>query len=88
MVSAVSWPVFRGSSTQGFAGKYTPRQLDSIVAQILSIGSKGISSDFPYVSGNQSELGEQVGHRFMVAPYVFPGWLSRQWVIGIGAPPR
>ena len=84
----IVWPVFRGSSTQGFAGKYTPRQLDSIVAQILSIGSKGISSDFPYVSGSQSELGEQVGHRFMVAPYVFPGWLSRQWVIGIGRSPK
>ena len=44
----VNWPVFHGSSTQGFAGKYTPRQLDSIVAQILSIGSKAISSDYPY----------------------------------------
>ena len=86
---AVTWPVFRGSSAQGFAGKYTPRQLDSIVAQILSIGSKGISSDFPYVSaGDLNDLGEQVGHRFMVAPYVFPGWLSRQWVIGIGRGPK
>ncbi len=77
----VDWPVFPGSSTQGFAGKYTPRQLDSIVAQILSIGSKAISSDYPYISGG---VGAQIGHRFMVAPYVFPGWLSRQWVIGVG----
>ena len=82
---AVQWPAFPGSSTQGFAGKYTPRQLDSIVAQILSIGSKAVSSDFPSVSGN---VEEQIGHRFMVAPYVFPGWLSRQWVIGLGRSPK
>ena len=81
----ISWPAFPGSSTQGFAGKYTPRQLDSIVAQILSIGSKAISSDYPYISGN---VGEQIGHRYMVAPYVFPGWLSRQWVIGVGRSPE
>ena len=24
----------------------------------------------------------------MVAPYVFPGWLSRQWVIGVGRSPK
>ena len=66
---------------RGSPGKYTSRQLDSIVAQILSIGSKAISSDFPYTSG---DVGEQIGHRFMVAPYVFPGWLSRQWVNGVG----
>ena len=40
---------------------------------------------YPYVSGN---VGEQIGHRFMVAPYVFPGWLSRQWVIGVGRSPK
>ena len=81
----VDWPVFPGSSTQGFAGKYTKRQLDSIVAQILSIGSKAISSDFPYTSG---EVGEQIGNRFMVAPYAFPGWLSLQWVTGLGRSPK
>ena len=77
----LAWPVFPGSSTNGFAGKYTPRQLDSLVAQILSIGSKAISSDYPHTSGN---VGEQIGHRFMVAPYLFPGWLSGNWVNGIG----
>ena len=82
---AINWPVFPGSSTQGFGGKYTPRQLDSIVAQILSIGSKAISSDYPYISGY---IGEQIGHRYMVAPYVFPGWLSQQWVIGVGRSPK
>jgi hypothetical protein len=72
----VNWPVFTQSSTQGFAGKYTPRQLDSLVVQILTIGSKVISADYPYSSG---DVGEQIGHRFMVAPYLFPGWLSGQW---------
>ena len=52
-----------------------------MVAQILTVGSKAISADFPYVSG---DVGEQIGHRFMVAPYLFPGWLSGQWVIGVG----
>ena len=80
---------FPAHPSQGFAGKYTPRQLDSIVAQILSIGSKAISSDYPYISGDggrpdRYEDGRQIGHRFTVAPYVFPGWLSRQWVIGVG----
>ncbi len=78
----LAWPVFPGSSTEGFAGKYTPRQLDSLVAQILSIGSKAISSDYPNITPN--EVGEQLGHRFMVAPYLFPGWLSGKWVNGIG----
>ena len=82
----VFWPVFPGPassvpSTNGFAGKYTPRQLDSIIAQILSIGSKAISSDYPHTSG---ESGEQIGNHYMVTPYVFPGWLSQQWVIGVG----
>ena len=78
----LAWPVFPGSSTEGFGGKYTPRQLDSLVAQILSIGSKAISSDYPNVTPNQ--VGEQIGKRFMVAPYLFPGWLSGKWVNGIG----
>jgi hypothetical protein len=82
---AVIWPVFRGPggtpTTGGFKNKYTPRQLDSMVAQILTIGSKAISADFPYVSG---DVGEQIGHRFRIAPYVFPGWLSGQWIIGVG----
>jgi hypothetical protein len=81
----LAWPAFPGSSTNGFAGKYTPRQLDSLVAQILSIGSKAISSDYPHISGN---VGEQIGHRFMVVPYLFPGWLSGKWVNGIGRSPK
>ena len=51
------------------------------MAHILSIGSKAISSDYPFISG---DVGEQIGHRNYVAPYVLPGWLSGQWVIGVG----
>jgi hypothetical protein len=80
----LTWPVFPGSSTRGFAGKYTLRQLDSLVAQILSIGSKAISSDYPNVSGTPDGVGDKIGHRFMVVPYLFPGWLSGKWVNGIG----
>ena len=46
----VTWPAFPGPSgplTGGFAGKYTPRQIDNIVAQIVSLGSRAISSDYP-----------------------------------------
>ena len=88
---SLSWPVFPGSSTQGFAGKYTQRQLDSLVAQILSIGSKAISSDYPNISGSTDGtigVGEQIGHRFVVVPYLFPGWLSGKWVNGIGRSPK
>jgi hypothetical protein len=85
---SLTWPVFPGSSTGGFAGKYSLRQLDSLVAQILSIGSKAISSDYPNISGTPNGVGEQIGHRFMVVPYLFPGWLSGKWVNGIGRSPK
>ena len=44
----IQWPSFPGSSSAGFAGKYTSRQIDDIVAQIVSLGSKAISADYPY----------------------------------------
>jgi hypothetical protein len=83
----VTWPAFPGPSgplTGGFAGKYTPRQIDNIVAQIVSLGSKAISSDIPYSSGNTSLILEQKGMRYNVVPYMFPGWLSDELVIGMG----
>ena len=46
----ISWPVLPGSSTKGFAGKYTARQIDSIAAQICNLGARAISPDMPYVS--------------------------------------
>ena len=50
----ITWPVFPVSgslttSTGGFLGKYTPRQLDEITIQIVNLGSKLISSDYPSV---------------------------------------
>jgi hypothetical protein len=102
----VRWPSFPGSSSDGFKKKYTPRQIDSIVAQIVSLGSKAISADYPYplssdypgvnvtlgsedvkITGGGGVL-EQKGCRYNVSPYIFPGWLSRQWVIGMGRAPK
>jgi hypothetical protein len=82
----LEWPAFRGPSgaalTDGFAGKYTPRQIDNIVAQIVSLGSKAISSDFTHNSGDADM--EQRGLRYNVSPNLFPGWLSDEVVIGMG----
>jgi Tfp pilus assembly protein PilX len=102
----IKWPPFPASSSTGFAGKYTPRQIDSIVAQIVSLGSKAISADYPYplssdypglnvtppsedvkINGGGGVL-ELAGCRYHVAPYIFPGWLSGQWVIGMGRAPK
>ena len=71
--------------TGGFAGKYTPRQIDNIVAQIVSLGSKAISSDYPIQFRNYfAAYMEQRGMRYNVAPNLFPGWLSDELVIGMG----
>ena len=43
----ITWPAFKGSSSAGFAGKYTPRQIDSIVAQICNLGAEAVSPDYP-----------------------------------------
>ncbi len=73
------------------------------MAQILSLGAKAISADYPhpasgdYPTNNVTPSGhdwildgmyEQIGCRYNVAPFVFPGWLSRQWVIGMGRAPK
>ena len=39
---------FPGTAATNFQEKYTRRQIDSIVAQIVSLGSKLISSDYPH----------------------------------------
>jgi len=102
----VKWPPLPLSSSAGFAGKYTRRQIDSIVAQIVSLGSKAISADYPYplssdypginvtppsedvkITGGGGVF-EQKGCRYNVSPYILPGWLSRQWVIGMGRAPK
>ena len=82
----VKWPSFPGASSTGFE-KYTPRQIDSIVAQIVSLGSKLISADYPYPapgdypannvtpSWQQNHINsflEQHGCRYNVSPLHFP----------------
>ena len=96
----ISWPAFPGTSATNFQQKYSKRQIDSIVAQIVSLGSKLISSDYPhpfssdYPSGMRISDGggdtqlnlylEQQGCRYNNAPFVFPGWLSGEFVSGMG----
>ena len=83
-----------------FRRSIVKRQIDSIVAQIVSLGSKLISSDYPhpfssdYPSGMRISDGggdtqlnrylEQQGCRYNNAPFVFPGWLSGEFVSGMG----
>jgi hypothetical protein len=86
----VRWPVFQGSSSTGFAGKYSKRQIDSIVAQICNLGSQAVSPDYPYISTGGSfdkGFGEQP-YDGGSAPVLFPGWLSGQWVSGMGRSPK
>ena len=98
--NAIRWPAFQGSSATNFQQKYSQRQIDSIVAQIVSLGSKLISSDYPHPSSSDypaslnisdakgdSQLDtylEQQGCRYNNAPFLFPGWLSGQFVNGMG----
>jgi hypothetical protein len=94
------WPAFQGSSATNFQQKYSPRQIDSIVAQIVSLGSKLISSDYPHphssdypsipnISDAEGDVWfdrylEQSNCRYNNAPFLFPGWLSGQFVSGMG----
>ena len=95
MGQAITWPAFPGpgSSTlnTGFSGKYTPRQIDSIVAQVLSYGSKTISPDYPYSSDASGAEGYFLpgfrGRAAITTPFLFPGWLTGQLVNGVGRTP-
>ncbi len=90
----VTWPAFRGSSGAGFAGKYTPRQIDSIVAQICNLGAEAVSPDYPFSSrGSSGDNSFDKGFDEQPldgasAPVLFPGWLSGQWVSGMGRSPK
>ena len=100
----IVWPAFPGTAATNFQEKYTRRQIDSIVAQIVSLGSKLISSDYPHprssdypssmrISDSQGDdqldrYLEQQGCRYNNAPFVFPGWLSGQFVSGMGRSPK
>ncbi len=97
---SISWPAFQGSSATNFQQKYSKRQIDSIVAQIVSLGSKLISSDYPHphssdypgmnISDTRGDqlftdyVSEHNGTRYNTAPFLFPGWLSGQFVNGMG----
>jgi hypothetical protein len=100
--NAIRWPAFQGSSAANFQQKYSRRQIDSIVAQIVSLGSKLISSDYPHPSSSDyptsmvmnisdakgdAWLDRYLGQsncRYNNAPFLFPGWLSGQFVNGMG----
>jgi hypothetical protein len=96
---AVTWPAFPSAFGINFLAKYSGRQIDSIVAQIVSLGSKLISSDYPHPhssdypgmnisdangDGQFDDYLQQVGSRQNNAPFLFPGWLSGQFVNGMG----
>jgi len=68
----ITWPNV-GTGTDGFAGKYTKRQIDSIVLQLLSLMKRGVLAD----QSRSSSL-----------PYVIMGWLSGQPVKGVGRTPK
>jgi hypothetical protein len=85
----IKWPKFSGSSAEGFEGKYTKRQIDSIAAQITSLGSKAISYDYPFTDfENNAGYMEHRGRYTAMAPFIFPGWLSHEWVSGMGRSPK
>ncbi|MBE2178930.1 MAG: hypothetical protein IAE97_00460 [Chthoniobacterales bacterium] len=88
---AIRWPAFAGSTAAtGYADKYTPRQMDSIVTQIASLGSKAISYDYPFSNFDENPSGyqEHVGRYTAMAPYIYTGWLSRDWVSGMARSPK
>ncbi|HEY5814553.1 MAG TPA: hypothetical protein VIT23_18100, partial [Terrimicrobiaceae bacterium] len=95
----IRWPIFPGSSATDFEAKYSKRQIDSVVVQIVSLGSKLISSDYPHPhssdypglnisdgngDGPLNDYWQQEGSRLNNAPFLFPGWLSVQFVNGMG----
>lgn len=85
----VTWPSFADASSTGFAGKYSTRQIDSIVAQIMTFGARLNSPDYPFSSdlSGQEDISTLQGRRIMTGAMLFPGWLSGQWVSGIGRLP-
>jgi hypothetical protein len=87
----VNWPVFRDSSALGFAGKYTARQIDSIAAQICSLGNRAISPDYPFVSDSTGWVRDwymETKTDRSSTPLIFPGFTTNQWVIGMGRSPK
>ena len=90
----VTWPVLpvfpgtSGTAASGFSGKYTSRQIDSIVAQITSLGAKEISPDVTYAANSDVWVGQNRGLYSVTTPFLFFGWLSHEWVSGMGRVPK
>lgn len=69
-----TWPAFPGASGNGFAGKYTDRQMDSITLQILDTVKAAMADQ---------------GKNIFTPPGILPeGWLSGEPVLGTGRSPR
>ncbi len=83
MGKAIQWPTFPGTiqPAQGFAGKYTARQRDSLTVQIADLGAKAISPE----RGNANDVAVPGSESY---PYVTPtttfGYLSGKLVSGMG----
>jgi hypothetical protein len=86
---AITWPTFPGTSAPsgGFSGKYSNRQIDSIVAQIVSLGAKAISPDRTSTDDSRNDVAS-FQERSITTPPLFFGWLSHQWVSGMGRSPK
>jgi hypothetical protein len=72
--NSFTWPAFAGSSNQGFVGKYSLRQIDSITLQILDTAGKALLTDHV--------------RAYSMPGIIEAGWLSGKQVIGIGRSPR
>ncbi len=79
----IKWPPFPGTTYTGtgpssYLGKYTPRQIDSITLQILTLVGKDFSPD----AGRSDSYHTQSGD------FAIRGWLSGELVNGVGRNPK
>ena len=87
---SITWPAFPGSASpsRGFLSKYSSRQIDSIVAQMVSLGAKAISPDRTSIDDARNDIANGYQGRSTTTPPFFFGWLSHQWVNGMGRSPK
>ena len=88
----ITWPPFTGATTAtSFFQKYSYRQIDSITAQVVSLGSRLLSADRCYNNDDGPVPIGQFGLSAaptLIDPPIFTGWLSHQWVNGLGRTPK
>jgi len=72
--NAFQWPVFGSASSDGFAGKYNDRQIDSLALQILDLGTRSAMVD--------------VGSLATAPSLTTHGMLSGKNAIGLGRTPK